>query len=245
MTDMPSETTTSVLIVEDDQNIRDSLQTGLELEGFTVIASSSAESALAAIDEEKPNIALLDVRLPGSDGFSLCRKIREQGLHFPIIMLTAKDEEMDKVIGLEMGADDYMVKPYSFRELLSRIRAQLRRSGEYAHSSLEREGNGSDRFEFSSVCLNFQSFRATKAGRDMELTPIEMKIMRTFVSHVGQSLSREQIIRHVWGENYYLEDPRTVDVHIRHLREKLEDDPSRPLHIQTVRSVGYRFVKNP
>jgi DNA-binding response OmpR family regulator len=230
-----------VLVVEDDLSIRESLSTALDLEGFDVRAVPSAESALELLDSEIPDIALLDVRLPGRDGFSLCRSIREAGHRFPIIMLTAKDQEIDKVLGLEMGADDYMVKPYSFRELLSRIRAQLRRSAEYSAQPPSR----ADELQFGHVRIDFTSFTAFRDGRPLELTPIEMKIMRAFQLHPGQSLSRGQIINQVWGENYYLEDPRTVDVHVRHLREKLEVNPSEPDHILTVRSIGYRFVKNP
>lgn len=230
----------SVLIVEDDPAIASSITTGLELEGFTVHHCSSGEDALQLLPVSHIDIALLDIRLPGMDGLHVCRSIREQGYRFPVIMLTARDEEMDKVLGLEMGADDYMVKPYRYRELLSRIRAQLRRANIYSSSEAENE-----LVDFGQVRVDFLARRAYRDGQEIEVTPVEFRMMLAFRDHENQSLSRQQIIDAVWGEHYFLEDPRTVDVHIRHLREKLEEDPSSPRHIQTVRGHGYRFIKKP
>ncbi|AHC13900.1 response regulator transcription factor [Salinispira pacifica] len=230
----------TVLIVEDDRSIAASVSTGLELEGFRTIQCGSAEDALTILPVHHIDIALLDIRLPGMDGLNLCRTLREQGHTFPVIMLTARDEELDKVLGLEMGADDYMVKPYGYRELLSRIRAQLRRATRYSSSDSEGE-----LVDFGQARVDFLARRAFRDGREIDITPVEFRIMLVFKDHENQSLSRQQIIDAVWGQDFFLEDPRTVDVHIRHLREKLETDPSSPRHIQTVRGHGYRFIKNP
>ena len=232
--------TSHILLVEDDQAIAGSLISGLQFEQYTCTHCPDSRTALEAIGREVFDIALLDVRLPGMDGLELCRKLREEGHTFPIIMLTARDEEVDKILGLEMGADDYMVKPYSFRELLSRIRAQLRRSHEYTES-----GENDDTILFGNIRIDSKGMRVYRNNESIDITPIEYRLLKTLIDHASQSLSREQIIRQVWGENFYLEDPRTVDVHIRHLREKLEEDPSEPCHIQTVRGFGYRLVKKP
>ena len=228
-----------ILLVEDDQAIAQSLISGLQFEHYRCTHCTSSEAALSGLEEQSFDIALLDVRLPGMDGLELCRRVREKGYTFPIIMLTARDEEVDKILGLEMGADDYMVKPYSFRELLSRIRAHLRRSREYSENT---EG---ENILFATIRIDTSGMRVYRDGRIIEITPIEYRLLMTLIQHESQSLSREQIVGQVWGEDFFLEDPRTVDVHIRHLREKLEEDPSSPRFIQTVRGFGYRFIKKP
>ncbi|MGI9255543.1 MAG: response regulator transcription factor [Salinispira sp.] len=232
-------TDTCILLVEDDKAIAESLISGLQLEQYTCFHCSEAQTALETVQKNRVDIALLDIRLPGMDGLQLCRKFRDDGYNFPIIMLTARDEEIDKILGLEMGADDYMVKPYSFRELLSRIRAHLRRSREYPELS------GNSLFLLGDVQIDRMRMRVYRNNKPVDITPVEFRLLTALITYESQPLSREQIIRQVWGENFYLEDPRTVDVHIRHLREKLESDPSQPAHIQTVRGFGYRLVKNP
>ena len=231
--------TPRVLLVEDDPAIARSLISGLEFEQYKCIHCSDAQTALETMGREAFDIALLDIRLPGIDGLELCRRLREAGQILPIIMLTARDEEVDKILGLEMGADDYMVKPYSFRELLSRIRAQLRRFQEYADPTEK------STVIFGNIRVDSDGMRVYRSNKNIDITPIEYRMLKTLIEYESQSLSREQIIRQVWGEDFYLEDPRTVDVHIRHLREKLEEDPADPRHIQTVRGFGYRFVKKP
>lgn len=230
---------THILLVEDDTAIAQSLISGLQFEALACIHCANAQEALEVVKGQSIDVALLDIRLPGMDGLQLCRKFREEGYIFPIIMLTARDEEIDKILGLEMGADDYMVKPYSFRELLSRIRAQLRRVREYTDQP------ETDSFLFGNIRVDNGEMRVYRSNKIIDITPIEFRLLKTLIDHESQSLQREQIIQQVWGENFYLEDPRTVDVHIHHLREKLEDDPADPQHIQTVRGFGYRFVKNP
>ncbi len=228
-----------ILVVEDEQALAKGLLFGLKTEGFETVWVKTGDNALKEIEKNGISLVLLDIRLPGIDGFEVCRRLRKKGHKIPVIMLTAKDEEIDKVMGLEIGADDYMVKPYSFRELTGRIRAQLRRCyGEFARQ-------GESRKIFGSISVDLKAMRAYKDSEEIFLTPIEFKLLKYFLDNQDISLSREIIISNVWGDNIFLDDERTVDVHIRHLRAKLENNPSEPEFIKTVRGYGYRFVKKP
>ena len=231
-----------ILIVEDEPAIADAVFDGLQDEGFVPEKVESGEDALALLDTVQIDLVLLDIRLPGIDGYETCRQIRLKGFHFPVIFVSARDEVLDRVVGLEVGADDYLVKPFSFRELFSRIKAQLRRAyGEFStgndHSSIENR----DTIVFGSVAVDIKGMRARKSGSDLFLTPIEMRLLRLFLEYPGQVLSREQIMNQVWSENWNPEDPKTVNVHIRHLREKIEENPAEPAYLKTVRGYGYRF----
>ncbi len=234
-----------ILVVEDDPAIALGLCDALRDDGFDVVHAPGGDAALEILTGSRadPNIrlVLLDVRLgPGPDGFAVCRRLREAGLRMPVIMLTARDEEVDRVLGLELGADDYVVKPYSLRELKSRIRAQLRRAYGTLASAVQ-----ASTITFGSCVFDTQSLRLYRNGKEENLTPVELRLLRYFLDNADIALSRRQIIDAVWGNDFILEDDRTVDVHVRHLREKTETDPADPRHVQTVRGHGYRFVAKP
>ncbi len=225
-----------ILIVEDEYPIAKALHDGLEDEGYEPVIAGSGEEAFTK-DISSFDLVILDIRLPGMDGYEVCRGIRQKDLHLPVIFLSARDDVMDRVIGLEIGADDYMVKPFSFRELLSRIKAQLRR----AYGTLAPEQKASHNVTFGNISVDKKSMRVFKEGKDVYLTPIEYRILALFLENPDQVLSRDQIIDHVWGEVWSVDDTRSVNVHIRHLREKIEVDPSHPSLVMTIRGYGYRF----
>jgi DNA-binding response OmpR family regulator len=227
-----------ILMVEDEYAVARGLEYGLKQAGFDVLWADTGQRALDLARTQDPHLILLDIRLPDISGFDVCRQLRSEGMRQPILMLTARDEELDKVLGLELGADDYVVKPYSLRELISRIRALLRRAyGELASIS---EG---DRVRFGEVELDLERLRVTRAGETVELTPTEFRLLRYLVAHPGRPLSRAMLIEAVWGYASDVGSDRTVDVHIRHLREKLEQDPANPRWLVTVRGVGYMFER--
>jgi DNA-binding response OmpR family regulator len=227
-----------ILIVEDEHAVARGLEYGLKHEGFEVLWAETGQRALELVRERDPHLILLDIRLPDVSGFDVCRQLRAQGQRQPILMLTARDEELDKVLGLELGADDYVVKPYSLRELISRIRASLRRAyGELAAASPE------DRIRFGDLALNLERLQVKRRGRFVDLTPTEFRLLRYLATHPGQPLSRDTLIEAVWGYDSDVGNDRTVDVHVRHLREKLEDDPANPRWLVTVRGVGYKFER--
>lgn len=226
-----------ILVVEDEPAVARGLIYGLENEGFNVLWAQTGQSALDLVQRHDPHLMLLDIRLPDLSGFDVCGNLRKQGHSLPILMLTARDEEVDKILGLEIGADDYIVKPYSIREVISRIRAQLRRSyGELATRSQ------SGRFHYDDVVIDFEQFTVLKNGELISLTPIEFRLLRHLIQHPNLPITREKLIEAVWGYDSEVGSDRTVDVHIRHLRTKLEDDPAKPLRIITVRGVGYKFL---
>jgi DNA-binding response OmpR family regulator len=234
-----------ILVVEDDPAITLGLCDALRDEGFDVVHAACGDAALDILTGGRAgpaiHLVLLDVRLgPGPDGFTVCRRLREAGLRMPVLMLTARDEEVDRVLGLELGADDYVVKPYSLREFQSRIRAHLRR----AYGTLAATA-ATPLISFGSCVFDTQSLRLYRGGREENLTPVELRLLRYFLDNPDMALSRRRIIDSVWGNEFILEDDRTVDVHIRHLREKIEIDPAGPRHVQTVRGHGYRFVVKP
>ena len=225
-----------ILIIEDDPAIAQSLEAGLVREGFMVTWKSTGTDGIAQAQKYSPHLILLDIRLPDGSGFDFCRQMREKGLRQPIIVLTAQQDELDKVLGLEMGADDYVTKPFSLRELLSRIRAQLRRAyGDYA-------ATGSEMIFVADLTLDQATGQVRRGGDVINLTPIEFRLLSYLARHRGQALTRAQIVEAVWGFAPDLESEKTVNVHIRRLREKVELNPEQPAILLTVPGIGYRLV---
>jgi DNA-binding response OmpR family regulator len=222
-----------VLIVEDDQAMAVALRDGFSYEGYNVQVARDGHTGLKMASEKGLDLVILDVMLPRLSGLDVCRQLRSDGNSTPIIMLTARGQEIDKVLGLKTGADDYVTKPFSFLELMARVEAVLRRASK---TSDEVEGA-----QFGDVEINFRTFEAKKGGRPIELSPREYKMMRYFVEHRGEVVSRDELLDHVWG---YAGLPltRTVDMHIAKLRQKIEDTPGDPRHIITVHRVGYKFT---
>ena len=226
---------THLLIVEDDPAIARSLRDGLEREGYRVTHAANGTDGIAYAQEHNPHSIILDVRLPDMLGFDVCRRLRELGLRQPIMMLTARQEEMDKVLGLEMGADDYVTKPFSPQELVSRVRAVLRRSKPMsAAETIERA------LAFADLVIDPQTRLVTIHGEEKTLTAKEFDLLSELIRHKGAVLSRDLLLERVWGYEF-AGDTRTVDVHIRWLREKIEPDSAKPTRIVTVRGAGYRF----
>ncbi len=225
-----------ILIVEDEYAVARGLEYGLSHEGFQVLWAATGRQALELARARDPHLILLDIRLPDISGFDVCRQLRAEGMRQPILMLTARDEEMDKVLGLELGADDYIVKPYSMRELISRVRAALRRAyGELAAPIVGR------RLRFGELEIDLERLQVTLGGRPVDLTPTEFRLLRYLATNANRPISRETLIETVWGYDSDIGSDRIVDVHIRHLRAKLGDDPANPRWIVTVRGVGYMF----
>lgn len=221
-----------IVLVDDDANLRHTLGYALRQEGFEVLAAEDGERGLEAFHQSRPDVVLLDVMLPNLDGFEVCRRIRKES-DVPILMLTARDTELDKVVGLELGADDYLAKPFSTRELVARVRALLRRTRQPAAPA-------GDRLESAGLLLDAVRHRVTLEGREISLKPKEFDLLAFFMAHPGQVFGREQLLASVWGYDF-AGDSRTVDTHVKTLREKLDDDAEHPLWIDTVRGVGYRF----
>jgi len=225
-----------LLLIEDDLAVGQSLRTGLEREGFAVTWVERGREGVDYARDRHPHLIILDIRLPDGSGFDVCRQMRQLGLRQPIIMLTARREEMDKVLGLEMGADDYVTKPFSLRELLSRIRAQLRRAyGELAAAN-------ADLLYAGDLVIDRGRGQVRRGNEIVNLTPTEFRLLVYLARHPRQALSRAQILDAVWGYAPDVESERAVNVHIRRLREKVEFDPSRPTLILTVPGIGYRLV---
>jgi DNA-binding response OmpR family regulator len=225
---------TKVLIIEDEPNMVLGLKDSCEYEGYEVCVARDGKEGLEKAATEKPDIILLDVMLPLMSGIDVCRTLRARGIETPILMLTARSQEIDKVVGLEVGADDYVTKPFSIRELLARIRAHLRRAAKQVVAI--------DSFTFGDVELNFKKYTAHKGGRALELSAREFEILHYLIRRRGEIVTRDQLLDEVWG---YDSTPvtRTVDNHIARLRQKIEQDSSEPRHIITVHRLGYRFVE--
>lgn len=222
-----------ILVVEDDKAIRMGIQDDLQFDGFEVAVATDGKEGLKQALAGDFRLIILDILLPGLNGFEVCKKIREAGVTTPILMVTAaRTDEMDKVVGLELGADDYVTKPIGSRELVARVKAILRRT--------RREDDPGDVFSFSDVTVDFKSHEVAKRGRPIALTALEFNLLRFLVARRGQVVTRDEILDEAWGEAIVAH--RTIDPHISHLRKKLEDDPARPAHILSVRGVGYRFV---
>jgi DNA-binding response OmpR family regulator len=226
-----------ILIVEDEPSVARGLKYGLAKEAFAVLYAETGQQALDLARSKDPHLILLDIRLPDVSGFDVCRRLRAEGMRQPILMLTARDEETDKVLGLELGADDYVVKPYSLRELVSRIRALLRRAyGELATASV------GGRVRFGELEIDLERLLITRQGKPVDLTSTEFRLLRYLVTNPDRPFSRGELIEAVWGYGSGIGNDRTVDVHIRHLRQKLEDDPANPRWLVTVRGAGYKFT---
>ena len=227
---------TRILLIEDDPAVARSLQDGLEQEGYEVAWTASGAEGVNFARERHPHLIILDVRLPDGSGFDFCREIRGFKLHQPILMLTVRRDEADKVLGLEMGADDYVTKPYSLVELLSRIRALVRRAyGEFSATD-------SDMLYPDDLVIDRRRGQVSRGSQMLNLTPTEFRLLVHLAQHPGQVLSRAQILDAVWGYDSDVESERAVNVHVRRLREKVELDPSRPTLILTVPGMGYRLV---
>jgi two-component system alkaline phosphatase synthesis response regulator PhoP len=222
-----------VLIVDDEEAIVKLVSFNLEKEGFETLAAYDGREALDIIRREPLELVVLDVMLPEMDGLSLCRQLRLDGIQVPILMLTAKDGEIDKVLGLEIGADDYLTKPFSPRELVARVRALLRRTK-------EAKDEPEELLKLGSLEIFPLRYEVRRDGRELDLTSREFELLLLLCQNKGIVMSREQILEKVWGYDFY-GDARVVDVHIRHLREKIEIDPSNPRYIKTVRGVGYKL----
>jgi len=225
-----------ILLIEDDPAVAQSLQVGLEREGYSVTWKDTGTAGIAHARDHNPHLIILDVRLPDGSGFDFCRQMRQLGLRQPILMLTVQGDEIDKVLGLEMGADDYVTKPYGLRELLSRIRALLRR----AYGELS--ATDADVLYAGDLVIDRGRGQVRRDNQQFNLTPTEFRLLVYLARHPGQALSRGQIIDAVWGYTADVESERAVNVHIRRLREKVELDPSRPTLILTVPGIGYRLT---
>ncbi len=227
-----------VLIIEDEQAIVDILKFNLEKEGYSVLYATDGQTGLELALSENPDLILLDVMLPRMDGFEVCKKVREKS-STPIIMLTAREEEVDKVLGLELGADDYMTKPFSIRELTARVKANLRRTSiDRAQTSQE----SSNSITSGELTINMERYEVSKRGKVIDITLREFELLKFLATQPEKIFSRENLLENVWGYEYY-GDVRTVDVTVRRLREKIEDDPGMPRYIITKRGVGYYFNK--
>ncbi len=224
-----------ILIVEDEKAIAAFVQAALEREGLSVQVARSGEAALAQIEAERPDLILLDLMLPGLDGFEVCRHVRARKPYIPIIMLTARAQDTDKIVGLELGADDYITKPFNARELTARVRALLRlirqTSGEPA-ANLIRAGD---------LTVDRERHVTTVAGQPIDLTPKEFDLLATLIAERGRVFGREMLLERVWGYDY-MGESRTIDVHIQRLRQKIEADPANPHYLLTVRGLGYKFA---
>ncbi len=226
-----------ILIIEDDPAVARSLQDGLARDGYAVTWKNKGIDGALFAREHRPHLIILDVRLPDGSGFDFCRQMRQFGLRQPILMLTVQREEIDKVLGLEMGADDYLTKPYSLRELLARVRALLRRAyGEFSSTEANLLYTG-------DLTIDLLRGQVSRGSHVVPLTPTEFRLLVYLAQNAGQVLTREQILNTVWGYGADVEDERTVNVHIRRLREKVEPDSSHPSLILTVPGIGYRLVK--
>ena len=228
-----------VLIVEDEKNIVDILSFNLGREGYTTLEAYDGDAGLQLALEQDPDLILLDLMLPGKNGFDVCRALREKGQTTPIIMLTAREEETDKVLGLELGADDYITKPFSMRELLARVKANIRRSDMLGMTTTP--GGGGRKLELGRIVVDTELLVVYKDNKALDLTQREYELIKFLASHPGKVFSREALMEHVWNYEGYVGDVRAVDVAVRRLREKLEDDPASPTFIITRRGLGYLF----
>jgi DNA-binding response OmpR family regulator len=225
-----------ILLIEDDPAVAQSLMAGLERENYMVTWKDLGVQGVDHALKQHPQLIILDVRLPDGSGFDFCRQMRQAGLRQPILILTAQHDEMDKVLGLEMGADDYITKPFGLRELLSRVRAQLRRAyGDLSNSE-------ADLLHAGNLIIDQTRGQVTRAGQSIILTPIEFRLLVYLARHRSQAVSRGQIVEAVWGHTPDPDSEKTVNVHIRHLREKVELDPENPTLILTVPGIGYRLA---
>ncbi|WPH54753.1 response regulator YycF [Lacticaseibacillus paracasei] len=230
-----------ILVVDDEKPISDIVKFNLDKEGYDVVTAYDGEEALKKVEAESPDLILLDLMLPKIDGLEVARQIRKEH-DTPIIMLTAKDSEIDKVLGLELGADDYVTKPFSNRELVARVKANLRRTASSNAASNE-EDEANKELEVGDLTIHPDAYTVSKRGENIELTHREFELLHYLARHLGQVMTREHLLQTVWGYDYF-GDVRTVDVTVRRLREKIEDNPSHPEWLVTRRGVGY-YLRNP
>jgi DNA-binding response OmpR family regulator len=226
----------TILVVEDEENLLEALKYNLEKEGYSVLTAEDGEKGLQTARQANPDLIILDIMLPKLDGLEVCRILRRETAA-PILILTAKAEEVDRVVGLEMGADDYVTKPFSMRELLARVKALLRRSRPMPETS---SGAGGQVLGAENLQVNLASHTATLNGEPLDLKPREYDLLALLMASKGRAYTREQLLERLWGQDW-VGDTRTVDVHVRWLREKIEANPSNPRRIVTIRGVGYRF----
>jgi len=224
----------TIAIIEDDESVRRSLTLNLELEGFKVVTAGAGEEGILLINEAHPDLILLDVMMPKKDGLQACKEIRGAGISTPLILLTARSAEVDKVLGLDLGADDYLAKPFGMLELIARVKALLRRT------STTKEV---DEVKFDDVVIDFKAYRAARADQPLELSAREYRLLRYLVAKRGSVVTRDELLDEVWGYNSY-PSTRTVDNHIARLRQKIEENVEEPKHMLTVHGVGYKFVAN-
>ncbi len=226
-----------ILVAEDDPAIREGLLDALESEGYRVSAAENGKTALALLQNgEPPDLLVLDIMMPGLSGYDVCRELRKTNARLPVLMLTAKGEEIDKVLGLELGADDYMTKPFGVREFLARIHALLRR----CHPGPESDEAEKAPFAFGPAQIDPKTYTGSMGGDPFDLSPREMKLLRLFAAHPGEALSRDELLNQVWGMNYY-GTTRTLDQHIAQLRKKIEPEREQPRVIVTVHGLGYKY----
>ena len=223
-----------ILIVEDEPGILLSLKDEFESEGYTVYQAEDGEEGLDFAKQHVPDLILLDIMLPVLDGYEVCKSLRMEGNTTPIIMLTVKDKEIDKVLGLELGADDYVTKPFSLRELVARVKAILRRTEERATDLTC--------YRIGGVELDFKKYEAKKKGEKLEFTPLEFEMLKVLIRKKEQVISRNDFLDKIWGEDNMVVSSRTIDSHIANIRKKIEDDPSNPKHILSIRGVGYKLL---
>ncbi len=223
----------TILVVDDEAHIQELIKFNLIKNGFRVITADNGIDALKVAEEEKPDLIFLDLMLPGMDGLEVCKSIRKNSVieSTPIIMITAKGEELDKILGLELGADDYITKPFSVRELVARAKAILRRT------SFKPEDNG---FKFGDISIDYQKHEVYKGGEKVELTLKEFELLEILIKNKGKVMTRDFLLDKIWGYEY-VGETRTVDVHVRHLRQKIEENDKSPIYIQTIRGIGYKF----
>jgi len=224
-----------VLLVEDDITIVEALSSALTFHDYSVISTDNSENGYEKFISEKPDLLILDINLPGADGFELCRKIRKEDQSIPVILLTARVQESDKLLGFELGADDYVTKPFSAKELIARIRAVLKR----AESVTAQRGQALLKIGSAEILL--EQFLIKKRGQESPLSPKEQQILKMFIENTGKVISRDEIIDKVWGDEYF-PSPKTIDNFIVKLRNKIEDDPKNPTHIITLHGAGYKLV---
>lgn len=229
----------NILVVDDEQSIADLIEVYLKNEGFTIYKFYKGKDALRCVESEQLELAILDVMLPDIDGFTICQKIRENH-NFPVIMLTAKEEEIDKITGLTLGADDYITKPFRPLELVARVKAQLRRFTKYNSAEPNQEEH---LITFSGLVLDMDTHECTLNEKKLSLTPTEFSILWVLCSNRGRVVSSDELFHEVWGDKYFINSNNTVMVHIRHLREKMHDSAEHPKYIKTVWGVGYKIEK--
>jgi DNA-binding response OmpR family regulator len=227
---------TRILIAEDDAHVRQGLIDTLESEGYTVVAAAHGREALALFPQEDFSLVILDIMMPGANGYDVCREIRKRNAHVPVLFLSAKSEEIDKVVGLELGADDYMTKPFGIRELLARVAARLRSSRRQ-----DEPPEVPDEFQIGNARIDRRAYTCQVGQRETPLTARELKLLEIFYGHPGEVLSRDFLLNAAWGIDYY-GTTRTLDQHICQLRKKIETGPDSPSCLLSVHGVGYRYL---